>query len=104
MFIAPGPDLMFIARWYPTAPTRHTFELGYAIHKSQLDNPELSKVVEETHEWATTIQAEDSQMITNIQKMLGSNSTERGGALSHLERPVWQFQKYLAHRLAGVDA
>jgi phenylpropionate dioxygenase-like ring-hydroxylating dioxygenase large terminal subunit len=103
MFIAPGPDLMFIARWYPTAPTRHLFELGYAIHESQLDNPELEKVIAETHEWAHQIQIEDSLMITNIQKMLTSRATARGGALSHLERPVWQFQKYLAHRLAGAN-
>lgn len=103
MFIAPGPDLMFIARWYPTGPTRHVFELGYAVHESQVDNPDLAKAIAETHEWARQIQVEDSQMITNIQKMAGSEAAVRGGALSHLERPVWQFQKYLAHRLAGAD-
>lgn len=103
MFIAPGPDLMFIARWFPTGPTRHIFELGYAVHESQLDNPELGKAIEETHEWAAQIQVEDSRMVTNIQKMLASSAAERGGALSHLERPVWQFQKYLAHRLVGAD-
>lgn len=104
MFLAPGPDLMFIARWFPTGPTRHIFELGYAIHESQLDNPELEKILAETQQWTEQIQSEDSTMVTSIQKMLHSQATASGGALSHLERPVWQFQKYLAHRLAGVDS
>jgi phenylpropionate dioxygenase-like ring-hydroxylating dioxygenase large terminal subunit len=103
MFLAPGPDLMFIARWFPTGPSTHLFELGYAIHESQQNNPELESVLKETHEWADGVQSEDSRVITSIQRMLGSRATAKGGALSHLERPVWQFQKYLAHRLAGVD-
>lgn len=103
MFFAPGPDLMFVARWFPTGPTTHIFELGYAIHESQLDNPNLEKILAETHEWTEQIQSEDSLVVTSIQKMLRSDAASRGGALSHLERPVWQFQKYLAHRLAGAN-
>ncbi|MGH2970257.1 MAG: aromatic ring-hydroxylating oxygenase subunit alpha [Solirubrobacteraceae bacterium] len=103
MFFAPGPDVMFIARWFPTGPATHVFELGYAVHKSQLDNSELPTILKETHAWAEEIQTEDSMMVTSIQRMITSGNAGRGGALSHLERPVWQFQKYLAHRLAGAD-
>ncbi len=104
MFIAPGPDVLLIARWFPTGPTRHVFELGYAIHQDRLDHPDLEKILEETHQWMHEIQTEDSAMVTSIQKMVSSDEAQVGGALSHLERPVWQFQKYLADRLLGDRA
>jgi hypothetical protein len=37
--------------------------------------------------------------------MLGARgATAQGGPLSHLERPIWQFQRYMADRLAGAQA
>lgn len=101
MFLSPGPDFCAIGRWFPTGPTTHVFEIGYAIHKDNLDHPGLDQILEQVHEWIAAIQAEDSRIVTSIQQMASSGHASEGGALSHLERPVWQFQKYLAHRLGG---
>ena len=39
---------------------------------------------------------------SSIQKMASSHAVTKGGPLSHLERTVWQFQRYLARRLTNA--
>lgn len=104
MWFSPGPDVLLVAKWWPTGPDSHKFDLAVCIHESRLDHPDLEKIRAETKEWLHQIQLEDARMVTGIQSMLGSDrAKQRGGALSHLERPMWTFQKYMAKRLAGVD-
>jgi phenylpropionate dioxygenase-like ring-hydroxylating dioxygenase large terminal subunit len=102
MFFACGPDMLITGKWLPTGPASHKFELGICVHKSQLDDPDLKEKLAESVQWAHDLQVEDSRMITGIQSMLESRHAQRGGALQYpLERPMWQFQQYLAHRLLG---
>lgn len=104
MWFSPGPDVLLVAKWWPTGPQAHKFDLALCIHPSRLDHPDLEKIKAETREWLVQIQNEDSAMVTGIQSMLGSDQAKRGGgALSHLEKPLWTFQKYMAKRLAGAD-
>ena len=49
------------------------------------------------------VQEEDSRQIPPIQRTVRSEVARRGRALSTLERPSWQFQRYLAHRFTGAD-
>jgi hypothetical protein len=103
MFFALGPDMIITGKWLPTGPASHKFELGTCVHKDNIDHPDLQEAVTESTRWAWDLQVEDSSMLTGIQPMLKSRVAQRGGgALCYLERPVWQFQKYLADRLAGV--
>lgn len=105
MWFTPSPDVMFIARWWPTGPQSHKFLMDVCVHESQLDNPDLQAAVDEVREWGRQIQTEDSRMITGIQRMLSSKAAQSlpGGPLSHMERPLWQFQKYMANRLANAN-
>jgi phenylpropionate dioxygenase-like ring-hydroxylating dioxygenase large terminal subunit len=104
MWFSPGPDVLLVAKWWPTGPQSHKFDLALCVHPSRLDHPDLEKVRAETKEWLLQIQEEDFRMVSGIQEMLGSDHARRGGALSHLERPMWTFQKYMAKRLAGANA
>jgi phenylpropionate dioxygenase-like ring-hydroxylating dioxygenase large terminal subunit len=104
MFFTAGPDLLFYATFRPTGPNTHKFELATAVHESQLGNPELEQAIADNHQWLLEIQAEDATVLTGIQRMVSSAPDWlTGSALSHLEQPIWQFQKYMAHRLTGVE-
>jgi phenylpropionate dioxygenase-like ring-hydroxylating dioxygenase large terminal subunit len=105
MFFTAGPDMLFYATWLPTGPTTHKFDLSVCVHESHLDDPELERIIAENHEWLVEIQSEDALVLPAIQRMLGARgATAQGGPLSHLERPIWQFQRYMADRLAGAQA
>jgi phenylpropionate dioxygenase-like ring-hydroxylating dioxygenase large terminal subunit len=104
MFLTAGPDLLISATWLPTAPNRHKFKLSVAVHESQLDNPELAQAIADNHEWLVEIQTEDAFILAGIQEMAATAPEHlQGGALSHLEKPIWRFQKYMAHRLTGAE-
>jgi phenylpropionate dioxygenase-like ring-hydroxylating dioxygenase large terminal subunit len=104
MFFAAGPDLLVYATWRPTSANRHKFELSTAVHESQLDNPALKQAIADNHGWLLEVQAEDAMVLGGIQRMVSSSPEWlKGGALSHLERPIWQFQRYMAHRLVGAE-
>jgi phenylpropionate dioxygenase-like ring-hydroxylating dioxygenase large terminal subunit len=101
MFFTAGPDLLFYATWLPTGPTSHKFDLSVCVHESHLDTPGLDEIIAENHEWLHEIQSEDALVLPAIQRMATSRAATVGGALSHLERPIWQFQRYMAERLLG---
>ena len=100
--VAPGPDAVFTLSWMPTSPTKHTLDIGIYLHESRLDHPNIDGVIEEARAWITLIQSQDAAAIQSVQRSATTRLIRRGGALSHLERPVWTFQRFLAERLAGV--
>ena len=102
MFFAAGPDLLIYATWRPTGPNRHKFELSTAVHESQLGNPALEQAIADNHGWLHEVQAEDAAILSGIQRMVQTTPPAlQGGTLSYQERPIWQLQKYMAHRLIG---
>lgn len=103
MWFSPGPDVLLVAKWWPTGPDSHKFDLAVCVHESKMDHPDLGKIRGEMKDWLRQIQEEDSAMVTGIQGMLKSDQARQGGALSPLERPIWTFQKYMAKRLTGID-
>jgi phenylpropionate dioxygenase-like ring-hydroxylating dioxygenase large terminal subunit len=104
MFVTAGPDTMFYAYWRPTGPSTHKFDLNVCVHESNLGAPNLDEIIAENHKWLFEIQSEDAGVLAPLQRMLSARRGPlEGGPLSHLERPIWQFQKYMAERLAGVD-
>jgi phenylpropionate dioxygenase-like ring-hydroxylating dioxygenase large terminal subunit len=105
MWFTPSPDVVFAAKWWPTGPQSHKFQLDVLVHQDQLGNPDLEKAVADAAAWGHQIQVEDARACSGIQRMLRSGAARRagGGALSHLERPLWQFQKYMANRLTDAN-
>lgn len=102
-FMVPGPDLTVVFRYFPTGPESHTMEIELLGHESQVDDAELPAAKDAVRELFSQVQAEDSAQIQAVQNGLRSVVARRGGALSTLERPSWQFQRYLANRLTGAD-
>jgi phenylpropionate dioxygenase-like ring-hydroxylating dioxygenase large terminal subunit len=97
--LVPGPDAMLTISFVPTGPDSHYLELDILAHKTALDDPDLDAKVKEYHDWLVSIQAEDAQAQLGVQRMFTSQLNLEGGPLSHLERAVWTFQRYLAKRL-----
>lgn len=101
--IAPGPDAFFTLNYWPTGVTSHDIDIDIYMHESRLDIPGLTEAVEEARNWISEIQGEDSAAIQAVQRSMRTRAASRGGALSHVERSVWTFQRYLANRLAGTE-
>ena len=90
---------MLTISFVPTGLDSHYLELDILAHKTALDDPDLEAKVKEYHDWLVSIQAEDAQAQLGVQRMFTSRLNLEGGPLSHLERAVWTFQRYLAKRL-----
>lgn len=99
--VAPGPDVMFTLRWVPYGPTRHATDIEIIVHESRAEEC-TPEVLQELRDWISAVQAEDVSAAGSIQKMASSHAVTKGGPLSHLERTVWQFQRYLARRLTNA--
>ncbi|UGS35070.1 aromatic ring-hydroxylating oxygenase subunit alpha [Capillimicrobium parvum] len=102
-FMVPGPDLTVVFRYFPTGPESHRMDIGLLAHESHLDDPDFPAAKDAVRELFRQVQEEDSRQILAIQGTVRSEVARRGRALSTLERPSWQFQRYLAHRLTGAD-
>lgn len=102
-FMVPGPDLTVVFRYFPTGPEAHRMDIGLLAHEALLDDPDFPAAKDAVRELFHQVQEEDSKQILAIQRTVRSEVARRGRALSTLERPSWQFQRYLAHRLTGAD-
>jgi len=97
-FIAVGPDSASWFEWTPTGPTSHTVDIHVLVPPASLAAPGFAKALEAQLEALRAIQAEDAQTNLGVQRGVTSPFAKRG-RLSALERPLWQFQRYLAARL-----
>ena len=101
-FFALSPDAVTWFRWYPTGPVSHFVDLHILVPPASLDMPGLDDAVAKLVAALRTIQEEDVRTNSGVQRGLLARAA-RPGRLSHLEQPLWQFQRYLAHRLTGAD-
>nr|WP_239029404.1 aromatic ring-hydroxylating dioxygenase subunit alpha [Pseudonocardia acidicola] len=99
--LVPGPDAMLTISFVPTGPRSHYVELDILAHETALADPDLQEKVKEYRDWLMQIQGEDAEAQVAVQRTLSSRLTLDGGPLSHLERAIWTFQRYLAKRLLG---
>jgi phenylpropionate dioxygenase-like ring-hydroxylating dioxygenase large terminal subunit len=97
--LVPGPDAMLTISFVPTGPSSHYVELDILAHETGLDDPDLEEKVKQYHDWLVQIQGEDAAAQVAVQRALSSRLTLEGGPLSHLERAIWTFQRYLGQRL-----
>jgi phenylpropionate dioxygenase-like ring-hydroxylating dioxygenase large terminal subunit len=101
--LIPGPDMTLIQTFTPTGPGTHDMNFDILFHESLLDHPEAEAARDEAHRWLHEIQSEDSAALVALQKTIDATRNQmQGGALSHLERPMWSIQRFLADRLTGA--
>ncbi|MFH8990476.1 aromatic ring-hydroxylating dioxygenase subunit alpha [Streptomyces sp. NPDC017940] len=101
MVLALLPDSVTFVRWVPTGPDTHDALVTVLVPAEAKRNPGFDGYVAASKEQFKVIQAEDLVAIRGVQRGLATDPAPSGGRFSHLERPLWQFQRYLAERLAG---
>ncbi|EPH39728.1 aromatic ring-hydroxylating dioxygenase subunit alpha [Streptomyces aurantiacus] len=104
MVLALLPDSVTFVRWVPTGPATHDALVTVLVPAQARQRPDFDAYVTASKEQFKVIQAEDLVAIRGVQRGLATDPAPSGGRFSHLERPLWQFQRYLAERLAGVGA
>ncbi|WP_284581611.1 aromatic ring-hydroxylating dioxygenase subunit alpha [Streptomyces sp. 2P-4] len=94
------PDSVTFARWIPTGPETHDAHFTVLVPPEARTKPGFDAYVDASRQQLETIQSEDTVAIRGVQRGLATNPGPSGGRFSHLERPLWQFQRYLADCLA----
>ncbi|GGV10149.1 aromatic ring-hydroxylating oxygenase subunit alpha [Streptomyces spectabilis] len=95
------PDSVTYLRWIPTGPTSHDALVTVLVPPAAVDQPGYAAYVAASRQQLELIQEEDLVAIRGVQRGLATEPAPSGGRFSHLERPLWQFQRYLAGRLVG---
>ncbi len=102
--LIPGPDMTLVQTFTPTGPLTHDMNFDILFHESALDHQDVERARDEAHQWLRDIQSEDSAGLVALQRTISTMRHDLpGGALSHLERPMWSIQRFLANRLTGAD-
>ncbi|MEI5101178.1 aromatic ring-hydroxylating dioxygenase subunit alpha [Streptomyces sp. PmtG] len=96
------PDSVSFARWVPTGPVTHDALITVLVPAEARSRPGYEAYVEAARAQFEVIQNEDLVAVRGVQRGLATEPGPSGGRFSHLERPLWQFQRYLADRLVGT--
>lgn len=97
LFVA--PDRVYWYRIEPRAAGRMVLRTTLLVHPSARALPEFDRLVAEETEVLKRFHLEDMEVCGAVQTGLASRSY-RPGPLALLEEPIWQFQRYLARRIA----
>ena len=93
-----GPDRVY---WYglqPLAADRMTLTTTMLIHPESKQSHRYEELHQDAIDSLKRFHLEDMEMCTAVQTGLNS-SRYQPGPLSHLEMPVWLFQRYLAKQI-----
>ncbi|MER6913574.1 aromatic ring-hydroxylating dioxygenase subunit alpha [Streptomyces sp. NPDC000594] len=93
------PDSAVAIRWLPTGPVTHDTRITVLVPPGAPDAPGFAERLDGLRTQVGRIQEEDLVAIRGVQRGLASRPAPSPGRFSHLERPLWQFQRYLAERL-----
>ncbi|MGW5345895.1 aromatic ring-hydroxylating oxygenase subunit alpha [Streptomyces sp. NPDC004050] len=93
------PDSAVSIHWLPTGPTTHDTRITALVPPGTRDTPGFSEQLDGMRARIARIQEEDLVAVRGVQRGLASHPAPSNGRFSHLERPLWQFQRYLAERL-----
>jgi phenylpropionate dioxygenase-like ring-hydroxylating dioxygenase large terminal subunit len=99
-FFALSPDSATWFRWLPTGPESHELEIHLLVPPGSPSAPDFEARAGALLDYVRTIQSEDAATNAGVQR--GARSRVAApGPLSHHEKPLWQFQRWLAARLTG---
>lgn len=90
-----APDRVYWYRLLPTGPETCTLMTTMILPKSALEIPNYEDVHKQEVQAGIDFHMEDMEVCTATQRGLNSVGYAQG-RLSHLEEPIWHFQKYLA--------
>lgn len=93
------PDSAVGIRWLPTGPATHDTRITVMVPPKAADTPGAAERSDGLRARIARIQEEDLVAVRGVQRGLASHPAPSNGRFSHLERPLWQFQRYLAERL-----
>ncbi|GHE84449.1 dioxygenase [Streptomyces longispororuber] len=96
------PDSVTLLRWVPTGPTTHDALATVLVPAAAQEQPGYEAYVAASRRQLELIQGEDLVAVRGVQRGLATGPAPSGGRFSHLECPLWQFQRYLADRLVGA--
>ena len=90
-----APDRVYWYRLLPTGPETCTLMTTMIIPKAAKEMPEYEEILKKEIQAGIDFHMEDMEVCTATQRGMRSLGYAQG-RLSHLEEPIWQFQKYLA--------
>lgn len=93
-----------LAIWYrtqPLGPDSIRLTTTMLVPKSTVKHPEFDKMLEDGIQQSVSFHLEDMEVCMAVQRGYYSSGYQRG-RLSHLEKPLWFIQRYLAARARGT--
>jgi phenylpropionate dioxygenase-like ring-hydroxylating dioxygenase large terminal subunit len=95
------PDCLIWYRIQPEGPHRHTLLTTLLVPRAVTQMPDFQERLARGTAASVGFHLEDMEMCVGIQRGYYSSGYQRG-RLSHLEMPIWLFQRYLAARARGT--
>jgi phenylpropionate dioxygenase-like ring-hydroxylating dioxygenase large terminal subunit len=93
-----APDRVYWYRLLPTGPETCSLLTTMIVPKGTKDLPDYEAIKEKEVAGGIAFHMEDMEVCTATQRGMRSLGYAQG-RLSHLEEPMWHFQKYLATRI-----
>ncbi|MCB1098346.1 MAG: Rieske 2Fe-2S domain-containing protein [Verrucomicrobiae bacterium] len=90
-----APDRVYWYRLLPTGPETCTLMTTMIIPRGASEIPDYEKILEKEIQAGIDFHMEDMEVCAATQRGVKSRGY-KPGRLSHLEQPIWHFQKYLA--------
>jgi len=98
-----APDKVYWYRLIPVSPGKMELMTVMLFDRSVYELPDADARLNREKESLTAFHLEDMEVCTAIQRGVAS-AAYRPGRLSHLEKAVWLFQRYLARKLVEGNA
>ena len=95
------PDCLIWYRIQPEGPHRHTLATTLLVPRATTQLPDFNERLKRGTAASVGFHLEDMEMCIGVQRSYYATGYQQG-RLSHLEMPIWLFQRYLAARVRGV--
>ncbi len=95
-----APDRVYWYRLLPTGPETCSLTTTLLVHPATMERADYNELYQSEVEAAINFHLEDMEVCAATQNGMRSSACEPG-RLSHLEEPIWQFQRYLANKIRG---
>lgn len=93
-----APDRVYWYRLLPTGPETCSLTTTLLVHPATMERADYNELYQSEVEAAINFHLEDMEVCAATQNGMRSGAYEPG-RLSHLEEPIWQFQRYLANKI-----
>jgi phenylpropionate dioxygenase-like ring-hydroxylating dioxygenase large terminal subunit len=93
-----APDRVYWYRLLPTGPETCSLTTTLLVHPATMEREDYNELYQSEVEAAINFHLEDMEVCAATQNGMRSGAYEPG-RLSHLEEPIWQFQRYLANKI-----